>query len=66
MGLIEQVTGVFTSITQWIAETIPTIESLFYNAETGLTYLGILSVCGISISIFLLLMSIIRSFLQFR
>lgn len=66
MGIVEQVTGVFTDMMEWIGGSFTTIESLFYNAETGLTFLGILSVCALGIGVFLLVMNIVRSFLQFR
>lgn len=38
MGIVEQVTGVFTDMMEWIGGSFSTIESLFYNAETGLTF----------------------------
>lgn len=66
MSVVSQITGVFTSIANWIAETIPNIVSVFYSAESGLTFLGTLSVVGLGISIFFLLMGLIQNFLHLR
>lgn len=65
-NVITAVTDVFTAIGSWIVETLPSIVEVFYNAETGLTFLGILAVVALGVSIFLLLMNIITNFLQFR
>ncbi len=65
-GVIEQVTGVFTALAQWITKTLPDIVGVFYNAESGLTFLGTLAVCGLAISVFFLLMGLIQNFLHFR
>ncbi len=66
MSVVSQITGVFTSIATWIAETLPSIVKVFYDAETGLTFLGTLAVVGLGISIFFLLMGLIQNFLHLR
>ncbi len=66
MSVVAQITGVFTSIGAWIAETLPTIVNVFYNAESGLTFIGTLAVIGVAISVFLLLMGLIQNFLHLR
>ncbi len=65
-GVITQITGVFTALAQWITSTLPDIVAVFYNAESGLTFLGTLAVCGLAISVFFLLMGLIQNFLHFR
>lgn len=65
-SIVTAITGVFTSIATWIADTLPSISEIFYNAESGLTFLGTLSVCGLSVSVFFLLMGLIQNFLHFR
>ena len=65
-SIITAVTEVFTSLGNWIIETLPNITSVFYNSTTGLTFLGTLAVCGLAISVFFLLMGLIQNFLHFR
>ena len=65
--MITAVTNVFTGIGEWIADFLPTIFALFWDSEAGaLTFLGILSVGGLAVSIFFLLMGVIQNFLHFR
>ena len=58
--------AVFTSIGEWIVGAFPQITSLFYSAETGLTFMGVLAVCGLGFSVIFLLMGVIQRFLHFR
>lgn len=65
--MIEAITNVFSGMGNWIAEYLPTIMSIFYNAETNqVTFLGVLALCGLAISIFFLLMGVVQNFLHFR
>lgn len=66
MSIVTQITGVFKSLADWFVQTLPSITSIFYDAETGLTFLGTLSVIGLGISVFFLLMGIIQNFLHLR
>lgn len=66
MSVVSQITGVFTSIATWIAETLPSIVAVFYDAEKGLTFLGTLAVIGVAVSVFFLLMGLIQNFLHLR
>lgn len=66
MTVLESITGVFTEMAEWVSTTIPTLSAIFYNAETGLTFIGNLSVAGLSLSVFFLLMGVIQNFLHFR
>lgn len=66
MAIIDAITGVFAAIGDWIVEYMPSISSLFYTAESGLTLLGTLAVVGLGISVFFLLMGIIQRFLKFQ
>lgn len=63
--IITAITGVFSSIGSWFVEFLPTISALFY-AEGALTFIGTLSVCGLAVSIFLLVVNMISNFLNFR
>ena len=65
--MIQAITDVFTGMGDWIAKYMPTIMSIFYNTETNtVTFLGILALCGLAISIFFLLMGVVQNFLHFR
>lgn len=71
MEIITAVTAVFAAMGEWLAKFIPTLISLFWTPGTGeaagsLTFLGILSLCSLSVSIFLLVMGLIQNFLHFR
>ncbi len=64
--VIDAITGVFTSIISWIVTALNSIIPIFYNAETGLTFFGYLSIAGLAISIFFLLMGVVQNFIHFR
>lgn len=64
-GILAAILAVFSSIGTWITTSIPTFFTLFY-AESGLTLLGTLAVCGLGISIVFLMIGIIQRFLKFR
>lgn len=66
MTVLESVTSVFTEMAEWVSTTLPTLSSIFYDAETGLTFIGTLSVAGLALSVFFLLMGVIQNFLHFR
>lgn len=65
-SIITAVTGVFSAIGEWFVTFIPSVIEIFYVAETGLTLLGVLAVCGLAVSIFFLVMGLISNFLRFR
>ena len=64
-SVITSITNVFTAMIEWIAGTFQKIVPIFYDAESGLTFLGTLSVVALAISVFLLLMGLIQRFLHF-
>ena len=64
MNLITSVTGVWSEVSEWLVTHISSLQAIFYSAETGLTFIGILAVTSVGIAIFLLVMNIIRSFLR--
>ena len=58
--------AIFREIGDWIIETIPNFFVLFYNPETGLTIIGVLTVCSLGIGVCFLLVGFIRKFFKFR
>lgn len=65
MTVVTAVLDVFSAIGQWIAEELPTYMTMFYSAEGGLTFLGVLAVAGLAFSVVFLLIGIIQRFLHF-
>lgn len=71
MAVLDAVLAVFTAIAGWVSDTLPTIQGIFWTAGTSgnpgsLTFMGVLAVAGLAISVFFLLMGVIQNFLHFR
>lgn len=64
-GVISAVFDVFSNVATWIVETIPTLTGMFYNADEGLTILGVLGVASLAISVAFLLIGLIQRFFNF-
>jgi hypothetical protein len=65
-SVITAVLAVFTAIGEWIGTAMSTLTPMFYEAETGLTFLGVLAVAGLGFSVIFLLLRLIQNFLGFR
>lgn len=65
MTIINAITGVFDSMSEWLTGAIDGVTSLFYNAETGLTLVGTLAIMGLSIAVVMMLINTVKSFLRF-
>ena len=65
-SVIEAVTGVFDAMADWFVGMIPTITGIFYNAESGLSLLGVLAIASLAISVVFLVLGFIIGFFQFR
>lgn len=65
-SVIEAILAVLTAISTWIVSTIGSLSSIFWVAETGLTFIGTLAVIGVGIAVVMLLISLIRRFLAFK
>ena len=63
---VESITDVFTGITSWITSALGTVTGAFYVEGTGLTFIGHLSVIGLSIALAFLLIGVIQRFLSLR
>lgn len=64
-SVVNSILDVFSEIGSWFAETVPTFYILFYDPETGLTFLGVLAVVAVGIAIILLIFRLINDFLNF-
>lgn len=68
-GVITAMTAVFTAIFQWIQGAITSVIDVFYVSEgtnQGLTFLGVLALVALGISIFFLLVGLVQNFLHLR
>lgn len=63
--IISAITAVFTAIGEWIVSAILTLQPIFWSSE-GLTFLGVLAVCGLAFSVVFLIIGLIQRFLHFR
>lgn len=59
------VLDVFQSVATWFSTAINTVIGMFY-AEGALTFLGVLAVAGLAVSVVFLLMGVVSNFLHFR
>lgn len=65
-NVLDAVMDVFTGVAEWIVGAVQDLIPMFYSSETGLTFLGVLSVAGLAFSVVFLVMGIISNFLHFR
>lgn len=71
MGVLEAILDVFSGVGDWIVTAITAFIPMFWNAPVegsggSLTFLGILAVAGLAISVVFLLIRVIQNFLHFR
>lgn len=71
MAIITAMTNVFDAVFTWIMSAVNAVIPIFWTAGTGdtagsLTFLGILALIGLAISIFFLLVGLIQNFLHLR
>lgn len=66
MDVLTAILAVFAAVGSWIVEQVPMFFSLFYVADSGLTFLGVLGVAGLAFSVVFLFIGIIQRFLHFR
>lgn len=64
--VLDSILEVFTTIGEWIPGAVTNLIPMFYSAEAGLTFLGVLAVAGLAFSVVFLVMGLIQNFLHFR
>lgn len=64
-SVISAITAVFTAVMEWIITAITAVVAVFWTGE-ALTFLGVLALIALAISIFFLLMGLIQNFLHLR
>ena len=63
--MLGSITEVWTDVMSWITTALGSVQTVFY-ANDELTFLGVLSVIGVSIGIGLLILGIVQNFLHLR
>lgn len=66
MTVLESILGVFDAVGDWIVASVNDLMPMFYSAENGLTFLGVLGVAGLAFSVIFLVIGVIQNFLHFR
>lgn len=71
MGVIDSITDVFSKMGEWLISFINQVIALFWTPASGetagsLTFLGVLAVIALAISVFFLIVGLIQNFLHFR
>ena len=64
MTVLSAILEVFTAVGAWIPDTMLSLVPIFWSAE-GLTFFGVLSVSGLSISVILLFLALVQRFMHF-
>ena len=66
MSIVDSILNVFGDLGVWIVSQLNALTAIFWDPETGLTFLGVLAVCGLGFSVVFLIIGIIQKFLHFR
>lgn len=66
MAIVDSILGVFTDVGEWISSAVGSFMPMFYTAEDGLTFMGILTVMGLAVSVAFLCIGILQRFLKFK
>lgn len=62
--VLDKILAVFDSVSDWLVTAMGNIEPLFYT-DGNLTFLGVLAIAGLAISVCFLLIGIVQKFLHF-
>ena len=66
MNIVQTVFEVFDKISEWIVGAVNDMVPIFYNTESGLTFLGTMALCGLGVGLILLIFNVVKSFIQFK
>lgn len=65
-SVLSEILDVFSAVGTWIVSATNSLTPMFWNAtDSALTFLGVLAVSGLSLSVAFLLIGIIQRFLHF-
>lgn len=64
--MISGITEVWTEMMTWITTSLASVQTVFYSAESGLTFLGTLAIVSVAIGIGFLIIGVVQNFLKLR
>lgn len=69
-AVLTSILAVFTAIGEWFSTAFTKLIPIFWTAGSGsesgsLTFMGVLAVCGLGMSVIFLIIGIIQKFLHF-
>lgn len=69
-AVLTSILAVFTAIGEWFSTAFTKLIPIFWSAGSGsesgsLTFMGVLAVCGLGMSVIFLIIGIIQKFLHF-
>ena len=65
-NVLDSILAVFTAMGEWLIDSVNMMVGLFYSAETGLTFIGTVSICSLAMGVAFLLIGLVQKFLRFR
>ena len=65
-NVVTAITDVWTAVATWFVATMQTVPDIFYDAETGLTFIGTLAIFGGGLAIIIGLIYMIRGWVKAR
>lgn len=65
-GILDSVLAVFEAMATWLRDAVEAVVPMFYTAESGLTFIGVLACASLAISVAFLIFGMVRSFIQFH
>lgn len=66
LAIMQAIGEVWTAIITWIVSAIQALVPVFYSAETGFTFIGVLAVIGLGLGVVFLVIGVIQNFLRLR
>ena len=65
MSIVTSIFDVFSSISDWIVSAVADVTPMFWDAQSGLTFMGTLALLGLGVGIVFLIIGIVQKFLTF-
>ena len=65
-NVLSAILEIFLAVGEWISGAVSSLTPMFWSAETGLTFLGVLAVAGLGFSVIFLITGLIQRFLHVR
>lgn len=64
MAVVTAIMEVFTAILNWFGSAFSTVTALFYNTESGLTFVGVVACLTFGVALFTLVAGWIRGLIR--